>query len=92
MSRLDKFVAEVVSAIKKKYPEVEIRITPPFETEDIDLEIYAPFEQVGEIHRFATKLTYDIELNEGYDIACLVIPYESYEYEHIEHTSKKAVA
>ncbi|MFQ6118710.1 MAG: hypothetical protein ACE5KE_02355 [Methanosarcinales archaeon] len=72
MSRLDMLVANVVSAIKKKYPSVKIKITPPYETEDIDLEIYAPRELKREIHKFAVSMTYDIEMNEGYDIVVLV--------------------
>ncbi|MFQ6063652.1 MAG: hypothetical protein ACE5J9_10830 [Methanosarcinales archaeon] len=77
MSRLDKLVADVVSAIKRKYPELEIKITPPIEDEDVDLEVYAPKEKAREIHKFATKITYDIQLEEGYNIVVLVIPYPS---------------
>lgn len=76
MSKLDKLVADVVSAIKKKYPNVKIKITPPYETEDIDLEIYAPKELKSEIFDFATDITYNIEMNEGYNIVTLVYPYD----------------
>ncbi|MFQ6054390.1 MAG: hypothetical protein ACE5J3_00215 [Methanosarcinales archaeon] len=41
----------------------------------MDLEVYAPKEKAREIHKFATKITYDIQLEEGYNIVVLVIPY-----------------
>ncbi|MFQ6056327.1 MAG: hypothetical protein ACE5J9_03785 [Methanosarcinales archaeon] len=78
MSRLDKLVADVVYAIKKKYPNVKIKITPPYETEDIDIEIYAPKELRSEIFDFATDITYEIEMKEGYDIVTLVFPYDEH--------------
>ncbi|MFQ6055131.1 MAG: hypothetical protein ACE5KT_04925 [Methanosarcinales archaeon] len=45
MSRLDKLVAGVVSAIKKKYPNLEI------------IEIYALGELTKEVRDFAVDLT-----------------------------------
>ncbi len=67
----------VVSAVKENYPIAKIKVTPPYETEDVDIKIYVPEEIELEVLDFATDLTYKIEMNEGYDIVTMVMPIES---------------
>ena len=74
MSRIDKFIVEIVSLAKEICPEAEIWISNnSLEGEDSIVKITVPEVKFDEVDEAVGAKSYDILLQEGYDIVPIVL-------------------
>ena len=74
MSRLEKFVTDVSTDIKERVPEAKISISyEPLEDTDAIIHVHPPTDEAEELlSEFAAMRTFDVLVDEGYNIAVLV--------------------
>jgi len=69
MSRVDKFITELISLAKDLCPEAEVKIsTVSLEGEDARMKIIVPPDKYEEVDKVLTQRAYDILIDEGYQI------------------------
>lgn len=74
MDRLDYWVNEVCSKIKKIEPTAVISISKDtIEDEDIDVDVYVPAEKKRQVQRKMSEMTTEILTKEGYNILSLAM-------------------
>jgi hypothetical protein len=73
MSRVEKFITELVSLAKDISPEAEIRIsTASIEGEDATIKVIVPSDKFDEVDERLHALAYQILLDEGYHIVVML--------------------
>jgi hypothetical protein len=74
MSRLEKFVTDVSTEIKERVPEAQISISYELlEDTDAIIHVHPPTDEAEELlSEFAAARTFDVLMEEGYNIAVLV--------------------
>lgn len=77
MNRVEKFIAELVSLAKDLSPEAEIKIsTASIEGEDARMKVVVPSEKFDEVDKALIHRSYEIFLDEGYQILVHVLDRE----------------
>ncbi|MBM3237750.1 hypothetical protein FJZ31_15790 [Candidatus Poribacteria bacterium] len=73
MSRLHKFIVEIISTAKDVCPEAEVSFTTEsLEGEDATIKIVVPAEKFDEVDEAVSEKRYQVFLDEGYDIVLSV--------------------
>lgn len=72
-NRVEKFIAELVSLAKDISPEAEIEISrASIEGEDAIIQVLVPPDKADEVNEALSHRSYDIFMDEGYDIIVMV--------------------
>ncbi|MCS7265537.1 MAG: hypothetical protein NZ805_11970 [Armatimonadetes bacterium] len=72
---LKRYVDEICEFARQLFPRANVRVKPPYETEDADIVVELPEDWRGGIakqKRLIRKRTWDILLDKGYDIVVFV--------------------
>jgi len=74
---LEEVTEGIIAQLQEKYPHTKILINgETYGEEDIDIDIFAPREELLEIDRFACEITFKIWQETGYDILPMIAPME----------------
>lgn len=72
---LKHYVDEICELARQLFPGANVRVKPPYETEDADIIVELPEDWRGGIakqKRLLWKRTWDILLDKGYDIVVFI--------------------
>ena len=74
---LQEVIEGIISQLQEKYPQTKILINgETYGEEDIDIDIFAPRDELIEIDRFACEITFKVWEETGHDILPMIAPME----------------
>ncbi len=75
---LNEIADEIIDVLRREFPDAEYLVNGQiYGEEDLDLEIYAPEDQLMEIDRRANELTFRYWEETGHDVLPMVAPKEA---------------